>query len=450
MPLVGHQHQIEILELTDKGDGKGRLFDRPLFVEGLLPGEQALVELTEVKPNYLHGKVAELLQPSADRVADFCPNTECGGCQVRPLAYPAQLKLKQSLVQSALEQVGLGETEVNPILGMESPFAYRNKAQYAVRGCEAGAEIGFYRKHSHDLITADDCAVQDSLHVELNARVRNWMREHDIAAYDEVAHTGCVRNLMTRKGFKSGELMVVLVTLGEELPFEAELLAALQDLPVTTLVQNINEARTNRILGDKNRVLLGSGVIRDKIHELDFEISPLSFFQNNPSQTDVLYSKALEYSELTGNETVFDIYCGIGTISLFLAGKAAKVVGIESVASAIEDARRNAALNGIEHTEFHVGKAEQLMPELHAQGVSADVVVMDPPRKGCDKAVLQTLVAMAPRRLVYVSCNPQTLARDLAWLVKQGFVLDEVQPVDMFPHSMHVEAVARLSLPAKG
>ncbi|MNP26880.1 23S rRNA (uracil-C(5))-methyltransferase RlmCD [compost metagenome] len=214
-------------------------------------------------------------------------------------------------------------------------------------------------------------------------------------------------------------------------------------------MQNINDERTNRILGTSNRVLLGEGVIRDKIHELAFEISPLSFFQNNPSQTDVLYSKALEYSELTGNETVFDIYCGIGTISLFLAGKAAKVVGIESVESAISDARRNAALNGIEHTEFHVGKAEQLMPELHAQGVTADVVVMDPPRKGCDKAVLQTLVAMAPRRLVYVSCNPQTLARDLAWLVKQGFVLDEVQPVDMFPHSMHVEAVARLSLPAQ-
>ena len=196
-------------------------------------------------------------------------------------------------------------------------------------------------------------------------------------------------------------------------------------------------------------MLLGSGVIRDKIHELEFEISPLSFFQNNPSQTDVLYSKALEYCELTGSETVFDIYCGIGTISLFLAGKAAKVVGIESVESAISDARRNAALNGIEQTEFHVGKAEQPMPALHADGVSADVMVMDPPRKGCDKAVLQTLVAMAPRRLVYVSCNPQTLARDLAWLVKQGFVLDEVQPVDMFPHSMHVEAVARLSLPAK-
>ena len=230
---------------------------------------------------------------------------------------------------------------------------------------------------------------------------------------------------------------------------ERQLCAPGIDLPVTTLVQNINDERTNRILGATNRVLLGEGVIRDKIHELEFEISPLSFFQNNPTQTDVLYSSALEYAELTGNETVFDIYCGIGTISLFLAGKAAKVVGIESVESAISDARRNAALNGIEHTEFHVGKAEQLMPELHSQGVTADVVVLDPPRKGCDKAVLQTLVAMAPRRLVYVSCNPQTLARDLAWLVKQGFVLDEVQPVDMFPHSMHVEAVARLSLPAK-
>ncbi|ENY73953.1 RNA methyltransferase [Aeromonas diversa CDC 2478-85] len=450
MSAVGERRRIQILELTDKGDGVGRAGDIPVYVEGALPGEEVEISLTLVKPNYQHGHLEEVVVASPDRVADFCAHTECGGCQVRPLAYPAQLKLKQSLVQGALEQVGLGDAVVNPILGMETPFAYRNKAQYAVRGCEAGAEIGFYRKHSHDLITADDCAVQDSLHVELNARVRSWMRAHDIKAYDEVNHTGCVRNLMTRKGFKSGELMVVLVTLGEALPFEAELLAALQDLPITTLVQNINDERTNRILGDNNRVLLGSGVIRDKIHELDFEISPLSFFQNNPSQTDVLYSKALEYCELTGNETVFDIYCGIGTISLFLAGKAAKVVGIESVESAISDARRNATLNGIEQTEFHVGKAERLMPELHAQGVSADVVVMDPPRKGCDKAVLQTLVAMAPRRLVYVSCNPQTLARDLAWLVKQGFVLDEVQPVDMFPHSMHVEAVARLSLPAKG
>ena len=256
------------------------------------------------------------------------------------------------------------------------------------------------------------------------------------------------------RGYAAEVLTAVLTRMGCEIEFrELPWKRILQEVKLgevdMAMEANINDERTNRILGATNRVLLGEGVIRDKIHELEFEISPLSFFQNNPTQTDVLYSSALEYAELTGNETVFDIYCGIGTISLFLAGKAAKVVGIESVESAISDARRNAALNGIEHTEFHVGKAEQLMPELHAQGVTADVVVMDPPRKGCDKAVLQILVAMAPRRLVYVSCNPQTLARDLAWLVKQGFVLDEVQPVDMFPHSMHVEAVARLSLPAK-
>ncbi|MGL5948217.1 MAG: 23S rRNA (uracil(1939)-C(5))-methyltransferase RlmD [Aeromonas sp.] len=444
---LGESHTITIDALTDKGDGKGVLAERPLFVDGLLPGETARVTLTQVKPNYVHGELIEILTASPDRVADFCPNTACGGCQVRPLAYSAQLELKQTLVTDALQAAGLDAVAIAPILGMSTPFAYRNKAQYAVRPSADGAEIGFYRKHSHELITADDCAVQDPIHRELNTRLRTWMRTHDIAAYDEVAHSGCVRSLMTRKGFASGELMVVLVTLSAELPFEAELLAALSDLPITTLVHNINPERTNRVLGAEQRVLTGRGVITDHMHNLSFEISPLSFYQNNPSQTDVLYSKALEFAGLTGSETVFDLYCGIGTISLFLAAKAGKVVGIESVESAILDAKRNAELNAITHTEFHVGKAEVVMPALYADGISADVVVMDPPRKGCDKAVLQTLVAMAPKRVVYVSCNPQTLARDLAYLVKHGFVLEGVQPVDMFPHSLHVEAVASLRGP---
>lgn len=445
MPQVGHQYLAEISQLTDKGDGKGYLFDRPLFVEGMLAGEVGQILLTQVKPNYLHGQLVTLTRESADRVADFCPNRECGGCQVRPLAYPAQLRLKQALVSDALANVGLGQAKVLNIIAMDKPFGYRNKAQYAVRATAQGSNIGFYKKHSHELIVADDCQVQDPIHVELNSRIRSWMQRYDIAAYDEQQHCGCVRNIMTRKGFNSGELMVVIVTLTTELPFVDELVQLLSDLPITTLLQNINPEQTNRILGEQNRVLFGQGWIRETLHGLAFDISPLSFFQNNPSQTDVLYSKARDYCQLTGTETVFDLYCGIGTISLFLAANAGKVIGIESVPSAIDDAKRNASLNGIENVQFHVGKAEQWMPTLHQQGIHADVVVVDPPRKGCDKAVLSTMVAMAPRRLVYVSCHPDSLARDLAYLVAQGFVLDEVQPVDMFPHSMHVEAVACLS-----
>lgn len=443
MSAVGEQQRIQILELTDKGDGIGRLDAVPLYVEGALPGEEVEVTLTLVKPNYLHGRLDKVVTASPDRVADFCVHSECGGCQVRPLAYPAQLEYKRELVRRALTQQGL-VVEVEPVLGMQSPFAWRNKAQFAVRATDEGAEIGFYRKHSHDLVACDDCAVQDPLHGELLARLRHWMREHEVRPYDEANHEGDLRHVMTRKGFASGEWMLVLVTRTEQLPAEAELLAALEGLPITTVVHNIHPEPGNRVLGLTNRVLSGEGIITDRLHDLEFVISPLSFYQVNPVQTDTLYGKALEFAGLTGSETVFDLYCGIGTISLFLARQAARVVGIELVPEAIEDARRNAERNGIGNTEFHVGKAEEKVAELYHAGERADVVVIDPPRKGCDKALLDTLVAMAPERLVYVSCHPQSLARDLAWLTARGFVLEAVQPVDMFPHTLHVEAVARL------
>ncbi|MHA7002702.1 23S rRNA (uracil(1939)-C(5))-methyltransferase RlmD [Aeromonas schubertii] len=443
MSSVGEQCRIQILELTDKGDGVGRAEGIPVYVEGALPGEEVEIALTLVKPNYMHGRLEQVVTASPDRVPDFCPHTECGGCQVRPLAYPAQLEAKRELVRAALTRQGL-TTAVAPVLGMTDPFAWRNKAQFAVRAGAEGAEIGFYRKHSHTLVACDDCAVQDPLHGELLARLRRWMREHQVRPYDEANHEGDLRHVMTRKGFASGEWMLVLVTRTETLPAEAELLAALEGLPITTLVHNIHAEPGNRVLGPSNRVLSGEGIITDRLHDLEFVISPLSFYQVNPMQTDTLYGKALEFAALTGSETVFDLYCGIGTISLFLARQAARVIGIELVPEAIEDARRNAERNGIGHAEFHVGKAEEKVAELYRAGERADVVVVDPPRKGCDKALLETLVAMAPERLVYVSCNPQSLARDLAWLTARGFVLEAVQPVDMFPHTLHVEAVARL------
>jgi 23S rRNA (uracil1939-C5)-methyltransferase len=443
MPL-NETLDVTITALTDKGDGIGEQDGRTLYVSGALPGEQVRVRLHGIKPKYAQGELLAVLQPSADRVANFCPHTECGGCQIGILAYGAQLRMKRQLVLDALAAKGL-QADVANCLGMSEPFAYRNKALYAVRPSPEGAELGFFRKQSHALVVCDDCGIQPELTRDLVAEVRAWLREFDIAAYDEEAHCGVLRYLMLRDGRQSGEWMLVLVTLGEALPHADALLARLARFPqLASVVQNINPQRGNRILGFENRTLRGAAVIQDELEGLGFELSPLSFYQVNPSQTAVLYREALRMAGLSGQETVFDIYCGIGTISLFLARAAARVVGVELVSEAIDDARRNAECNGLTNTEFHVGKAEVVVPELYAQGYRADVVVVDPPRKGCDALVLETLVQMAPTTLVYVSCDPASLARDLAYLTQHGYQLTEVQPVDMFPHTLHVETVVRL------
>jgi 23S rRNA (uracil1939-C5)-methyltransferase len=443
MPL-NETLDVTITALTDKGDGIGEQDGRTLYVSGALPGEQVRVRLHGIKPKYAQGELLAVLQPSADRVANFCPHTECGGCQIGILAYGAQLRMKRQLVLDALAAKGL-QADVANCLGMSEPFAYRNKALYAVRPSPEGAELGFFRKQSHALVVCDDCGIQPELTRDLVAEVRAWLREFDIAAYDEEAHCGVLRYLMLRDGRQSGEWMLVLVTLGEALPHADALLARLARFPqLASVVQNINPQRGNRILGFENRTLRGAAVIQDELEGLGFELSPLSFYQVNPSQTAVLYREALRMAGLSGQETVFDIYCGIGTISLFLARAAARVVGVELVSEAIDDARRNAECNGLTNTEFHVGKAEVVVPELYAQGYRADVVVVDPPRKGCDALVLETLVQMAPTTLVYVSCDPASLARDLAYLTQRGYQLTEVQPVDMFPHTLHVETVVRL------
>lgn len=448
-PALTHPLDVTITALTDKGDGIGELDGRTLYVSGALPGERVQVRLYGIKPKYAQGELLAVLQPSPDRIANFCPHTECGGCQIGILDYAAQLRLKRQLVVDNLTAKGVlaGETavEVAECLGMSEPFGYRNKALYAVRPSPEGAELGFFRKQSHQLVVCDDCGIQPALTAELVAEVRAWLREFAIDAYDEEHHSGLVRYLMLRDGRVSGEWMLVLVTLGEELPHQEALLARLARFPqLTSVVQNINPERGNRILGFDNRTLSGEPVIRDQLAGLDFALSPLSFYQINPEQTQVLYREALRLAELSGQETVFDIYCGIGTISLFLARQAATVVGVELVSEAIDDAWANAERNGLTNTEFHVGKAEVVVPALYAQGYRADVVVVDPPRKGCERVVLDTILQMAPRTLVYVSCDPGSLARDLAYLQPRGYRLDAVQPVDMFPHTLHVETVVRL------
>ncbi len=331
-------------------------------------------------------------------------------------------------------------------MGMEDPSRYRNKAQFPIQSINNSPAIGFYKKKSHDIIPTDKCIIQHDINDKIVKIIKTYINAYNVSIYDEKSHTGLLRHLVTKVGFTTNEVMVVLVANGKKLPYLSELASVLKEnIPgFKTLVVNVNKERTNVILGKENIVIYGNGKINDYIGDLVFEISPLSFFQVNPLQTEVLYNKALEYAELKENDTVFDIYCGIGSISLFLAQKATKVYGIEIVADAIKDAKINAELNNLDNVEFYVGKAEEVVPKMYKEGKTANVVVVDPPRKGCDEKVLDTIISMQPDRVVYVSCNPSTLARDLNYLDERGYKCIEIQPVDMFPHTMHVECVAKL------
>lgn len=444
MPHHGQPITLSIDTLTGKGDGIANWHDRKVFIPGTLPGEQVEVSLHGIKPKYAQADLIRIIQPHPQRIEAHCSYTECGGCQLAYLAYSEQLKIKQQQVVDALQSKGI-MSSVEPCLGMSQPLAFRNKAVYSVRTKNGEPVIGFYRKNSHQVVDIAACPVQHEQTTTIIAAIRQWMKAFNIAGYDEANHTGCVRYVMIRHGFKTGSCMVVLVTLTDDLPKEAELLTALAAIDgIDSVIHNVNSERVNRILGIQQRVCYGSETIEDELHGLTFTISAHSFYQVNPQQTDQLYATALYFAELKGNETVFDIYCGIGTISLYLAQQAQKVIGIEIVPQAIDDARANAQCNQLANTEFYVGKAEEVVPALYTQGMHADVVVVDPPRKGCELSVLNTMLAMLPQRIVYVSCEPASLARDLAVLQKGGYNVTKVQPVDMFPHSMHVETVVQL------
>jgi len=329
---------------------------------------------------------------------------------------------------------------------MKKPYRYRNKAQFPIQNIDGLPAVGFYKKKSHNIVATDKCVIQHEVNDKIVKIIKTYIRAYKISLYNEKTHKGLIRHLVTKVGFSTNEVMIILVINGRELPYLNELCSILREnIPgFKTLVLNVNKKDTNVVLGKENIVIYGDGKISDTIGELEFKISPLSFYQVNPVQTEVLYSKALEYADLKKDDIVYDIYCGIGTISLFLAKHAKKVYGIEIVEEAIRDAKINAELNNIFNTEFYAGKAEEVVPRLYKEGKVANVVVVDPPRKGCDQVVLDTIISMKPEKVVYVSCNPATLARDLGYLEEHGFKCEEIQPVDMFPHSTHVESVAKL------
>ena len=438
---------VDIVDIGQGGVGIGKFEGFTVFVDGGLVKDKIKVKITKSKKNYAVGDIVEIIEPSPYRVERKCSKElkDCGGCQIQELDYQEQLNLKTNEVRQVISRIGkLDDVVIHDAIGMEEPFRYRNKAQFPIQKVNGAPVIGFYKKKSHDIIPTDQCIIQHDVNDKIIQIIKTYIRAYKVSIYDEKTHTGVLRHLVTKVGFTTKEVMVVLVANGRKLPYLNELASVLaENIPgFKTLVVNVNREKTNVILGNENRIVYGDGKINDYIGNLVFEISPLSFFQVNPVQTEVLYNKALEYANLGENDTVFDIYCGIGTISLFLAQKAKKVYGIEIVDEAIKDAKRNAALNKLDNVEFYVGKAEEVVPKMYKQGKRANVVVVDPPRKGCDEKVLDTLVSMEPDRVVYVSCNPSTLARDLNYLNERGYKCKEVQPVDMFPHSVHIENVA--------
>ena len=441
---------LEIEDCGIDGEGIGKADGFTVFVKDAVIGDTVTAKIIKAKKNYGYGRLMEVLKPSPYRVEPKCEFArQCGGCQLQALSYDQQLVFKTNKVKGHLERIG-GFTDIpmEPIIGMDELFHYRNKAQFPVgRNKEGKIVTGFYAGRTHNIIENRDCALGVAENKEVLDRVIAHMEKYGIEPYNEATGKGLVRHVLIRYGYFTKEVMVCLILNGNKIPKEEQLVKSLCEIPgMTSITINVNKKHSNVILGEEIRLLWGQEYITDRIGDISYQISPLSFYQVNPMQTQKLYAKALEYADLHGEETVWDLYCGIGTISLFLAQKAKFVRGVEIVPAAIENAKENAKLNGLENTEFFVGKAEEVLPrEYKKNGVYADVIVVDPPRKGCDETLLETMVEMNPDRIVYVSCDSATLARDLKYLCERGYELRKVCPVDQFGMTVHVETVVLLS-----
>ena len=452
---------VTIEDIGVNGEGIGKVEGYTLFVKDAIIGDTVEAVITKPKKNYAYVKMINIIESSKQRVPAKCPVArQCGGCQIQELSYEAQLAFKNKKVRGNLERIGgfspeLLDEIMEPICGMDEPFYYRNKAQFPIGTDREGKIVtGFYAGRTHQIIPNTDCALGVPVNQDILQIILDYMNECHVTAYNEETGRGLVRHVLIRYGFKTKEIMVCLVINGDNLPYSEKLVDKLTQIEgMTSITYSVNRENTNVIMGKEIGVLWGQGYITDYIGDIKYQISPLSFFQVNPAQTEKLYGLALEYADLKGEETVWDLYCGIGTISLFLAQKAEKVYGVEIVPQAIDDAKNNAKINAIENAEFFVGKAEEVLPDYYAQyerehgkKAYADVIVVDPPRKGCDETLLQTMVQMRPERIVYVSCDSATLARDLKYLCENGYELTRCRAVDQFPQSVHVEVAIKMQL----
>ncbi len=454
IPVVNNEkYNIQIKGLGSGGEGVGKIEGFTIFVDGALPEEYIEAGITNVKANYAIGKLESIIQPSPYRISPPCTIAhKCGGCQIQRMDYQKQLEYKTQLVKDSIERIGkIKDVIIHQTIGMNTPFNYRNKAQFPIGMEDGKAALGFYAKRSHRIVPQHNCLIQHPVNTKISSIVKAYIDKYNLSIYDEEKHKGLLRHLVTRVGFITGEIMVILVANGESIPNIDNLVKRLTyEIPeIVSIYLNINKEKTNVILGRENKLIYGKKDIEDYIGDIKFKISPLSFYQVNPIQTKILYEKALEYADLKGDEVVYDAYCGIGTISLFLAQRAKKVIGIEILQEAIKDAKENARINKINNVDFYVGKTEEIIPQLYKNGERADVVVVDPPRKGCDRKLLDTIIQMKPKRVVYVSCKPSTLARDLNYLEKGGYKAKEIQPVDLFPHTNHVETVVLITRVSK-
>lgn len=446
--------EVEILDITEQAYGVAKVNDFTLFVEGTLPTEIVKVRVERLEKRFAFAKLLEILKESDNRVAEKDGvGTRIGTMPLQHMAYSAQLEFKKKLIENLLgRQIDLMDMEIKDTLGMEIPWEYRNKAQIPVRDVNGVLETGFFKRGSHDLIPIENFYIQDKDIDQAIVIIRNILREYKIIPYDEKNHTGCIRHVIVRKGHYTQELMVILVTNSDILPYTDNIVREILDkLPNTvSIIQNININKTNVIMGNQQKILFGEDVYYDTLLDNKFAISSRSFFQVNTLQTEVLYQSVIDMAKIEKHETVIDAYCGIGTIALSVAKNAKHIKGVEIVGDAIKMAKFNAKLNNINNSEFYAGKSEDLMMEWAKQGESTDVLIVDPPRKGLDTKFIEATLTVKPNRIVYVSCNPVTLARDLKQLVAGGYQVEEVQPVDMFPHTTHVETIVLMvSVPSK-
>ena len=446
--------EVRIEDIGIHGEGIGKVNGYTLFIKDTVIGDIVEAKVMKAKKQYGYAKMLRIIKCSPDRVEAKCRVArQCGGCQIQELSYEKQLQFKQEKVRNHLERIGKFAIEdlkriEEPIVGMEYPFAYRNKAQFPIgRDATGKAVAGFYAEHTHQIIPNTDCALGVSINQSILECILKFADQYQISVYDEGNHVGLLRHVMIRYGFWTKEIMVCLIVNGEKLPYAEELVQRLQQFEgMTSITLSINTKKSNVIMGDKIITLWGQAYITDKLGGTSYQISPLSFYQVNPLQTEKLYQLAMDYADLQGEEIVWDLYCGIGTISLFLASKAKKVYGVEVIPQAIENAKENARINQIENAIFYVGKAEEVLPQMYQeQQIRADVIVVDPPRKGCDESLLETIVQMRPKKVVYVSCDSATLARDLRYLCDRGYGLERFRAVDCFGQTVHCESVVLLS-----
>ena len=446
------EYIFNIEALGYEGERTAKIEGYPVFIPGALIGEKVKVIITKVKKNFAYGNLLEILEECDDRRVPDCKSYNvCGGCTAQHLSYEGQLDFKFSRVKDCIRKIGgLDDSIVKYPIGMKNVYRYRNKVQFPVGMVNGKLSIGFFSEKSHEIIDMDTCLLQDEETEQIIAIIRKWMNDYSImpAKNDgKFFKKGLIRHIVVRRAFNTNEIMVILVTTNKEIPYIEKLIETLnsKNCAIRSIVQNINDKDTNLVMGEKCITLWGADYICDYIGKYKFNISPLSFFQVNPVQTEVLYNKALEYADLNGDEVVFDAYCGTGTISLFLSQKAKMVYGVEIISQAIDNAKVNAEINNVKNAQFYVGKSEEIIPQLIKDGIIPDVIVVDPPRKGCDSKLLDALGKAKPRRIVYVSCDPSTLARDLKYLESHGYKTQEIQPVDMFPMTKHIENVAFLT-----